>query len=403
MTYRQLICKFLKQMQTITLILAALTIYSNAQAIPYTPDNPQQVLESLPARGTAWLEVRNLRDRVKAAPNDLAVALELVKRYIELGRAESDPRYYGYAEAVLTPWLKNAHPSAEVLTLRATLYQNRHEFPAALHYLNQALAQQPRLAQAWLTKAQILEVQGHYTQALNHCLPLLKLAVPLTSQVCINSTLSLSGQLNTAYQQLQKVMLSASSSSAAEQQWAWVTLAEMAERLGDTEAAEQHYQQARQIPLQNAYLTNTYADFLLDRQRYQEVVSLLSEQIRADGLLLRLTLAEQHLHMPEAAEHIQILKARFAASHLRGDTVHQGDEARFLLHLQNSAGQALPLALANWSIQREPRDARILLETALATQRSQADVKSAIALLQNAGLEDVRLQTLIQRYQELPA
>jgi hypothetical protein len=59
--------------------------------------------------------------------------------------------------------------------------------------------------------------------------------------------------------------------------------------------------------------------------------------------------------------------------------------------------------LANWSIQREPRDARILLETALATQRTQAEVKSAIAFLQNAGLEDVRLQTLIQRYQELPA
>jgi len=385
------------------LIWVFLTAYSNAYAIPYTPQEPQEVLESLPARGAAWLEIRKLRDQVKAEPDDLPAVLQLVRRYIELGRAESDPRYYGYAEAVLAPWLNSAHPHAEVLTLRATLYQNRHEFPAALSYLNQALAKQPRLAQAWLTKAQILEVQGQYTQALNHCLPLLKLAAPLTSQVCINSTLSLSGQLNKAYQHLQAALLSAPSAQAAEQQWAWITLAEMAERLGNIVAAEQHYQQARQIPLQNAYLTTTYADFLLDRQRFQEVVSLLSEQTRADGLLLRLTLAEQQLQLPDTAKHIEILKARFAASHLRGDTVHQGDEARFLLHLQHSAGQALPLALANWSIQREPRDARILLESAVANQHTQPEVKSAIAFIQQSGLQDVRLMALIQRYQELPA
>ena len=402
MAYQHYKTKYIK-LAPLCMILTVLIVCSNAHAIPYTPQDPQQVLESLPAQGAAWLEIRNLRDQVKAAPKDLPSALRLVKRYIELGRAESDPRFYGYAEAVLTPWLQNAHTNAEVLTLRATLYQNRHEFPMALNYLNQALAQQPRLAQAWLTKAQILEVQGQYTEALNHCLPLLKLAVPLSSQVCINSTLSLSGQLNQAYQQLQQALLSAAASPDAEQQWAWITLAEMAERLGYSEAAEEHYLHARQIPLKNSYLTTAYADFLLDKQRYQEVVNMLSEQIRADGLLLRLTLAEQQLQIPEAAKHIQTLQARFAASHLRGDTVHQGDEARFLLYLQNSAEQALPLALANWSIQREPRDARILLETALAVQHAHPEVKSAIAFLQQTGLEDVRLFTLIQRYQELPA
>ena len=393
----------LKTYQQLHLVLALLLISAHAYPTPYTPQDAQLLLESLPARGTAWLEIRSLRDQVKAAPDDLPAALQLVKRYIELGRAESDPRYYGYAEAVLAPWLNTAHPNAEILTLRATLYQNRHEFPAALNYLNLALGQQPRLAQAWLTKAQILEVQGQYQQALNHCLPLLKLSLPLTSQVCINSTLSLSGQLDKAYQQLQQVIQSAASAPIAEQQWALTTLAEMAERLGNTQAAEQYYRQARQIPLQNAYLTTTYADFLLDRQRFQEVVNLLSEQTRADGLLLRLTLAEQQLRLPETAKHIQTLQARFAASHLRGDTVHQADEARFLLHLQQNAAQALPLALANWAIQREPRDMRILLETALATQHSSAGVQSAIDFIRQAGLQDARLQALIQRYQELPA
>jgi len=382
-----------------TIVLAfSWSIYSSAYAQPYYPKTDNEILETLPARGKSWFEIRALRKRVESNPNDLPKALQLVRRYIELGRAESDPRYYGYAEAVLTPWMKTAQPTAEVLTLRATLFQNRHEFPAALDNLNKALAQQPRLTQAWLTRALIQEVQGNYAAALNSCLPLLKLAPPLTARVCINSTLSLSGQIDSAYQQLNRAVQIAQTEQPQDKQWAWIALAEIAERKGDAEAAEQHYRKAFQLGISNGYLLATYADFLLDHKRYDEVIKLLQNETRADGLLLRLTMAEQQLNLPEADTHIETLKARFAASRMRGDSSHQGDEARFMLHLLNKPEPALELAQINWSVQREPRDARILLEAALASGKVSREAQPTLEFLAQSRLQDARLQPLIDRF-----
>lgn len=380
------------------LFFAAIPYYCWAQ--PYYPTNDDEIVETLPARGESWLEIRALRKQLAASPQDPEPALKLVKRYIELGRAESDPRYYGYAEAALAPWLTVAQPSAEALTLRATLFQNRHEFSAALDYLQKALAGQPRLTQAWLTRASILEVQGHYAAAMNSCLPLLKLAPPLIGQVCMNSILSLSGQLDAAYRQLEQAVRMAPDSEPQDRQWALTTLAEMAERQGNADAAEQYYQKAFQLQRRNGYLLATYADFLLQQQRYQEVVALLRNETRADGLLLRLAMAEQSLRSETANEHIDALKARFAASRMRGDTSHQGDEARFLLHVLKQAEPALALAQANWQVQREPRDACILLEAAVAAGDKHGDVQASLAFLARTGLQDVRLQPLIDRLNE---
>ncbi|AMK78086.1 hypothetical protein A1342_10010 [Methylomonas methanica] len=375
----------------------SVAVFSDVGAQPYLPKTNDEVVEILPARGESWLEIRYLRKQVAAQPNNLEPALALVRRYIELGRAESDPRYFGYAEAALAPWLTAAQPSAEVLTLRATLFQNRHEFPAALDYLNRALARQPRLAQAWLTRAAILEVQGRYADALNSCLPLLKLAEPLIGQVCVNSTLSVSGQLDTAYRQLAQLVPAAENAEPQDKQWALTTQAEMAEQMGKADAAEQYYQQALQLTRRNGYLLATYADYLLEQKRHPEVVALLGNETRADGLLLRLTLAEQALQLPTANAHIDALTARFAASRMRGDTSHQGDEARFLLHLLNQPEPALALAQANWAVQREPRDARIFLESALASGKTQQALQPLLAFLAQSKLQDARLQILLEQ------
>jgi len=328
----------------------------------------------------------------------LSKTLQLVRRYIELGRAESDPRYYGYAEASLMPWMQTAHPAAETLTLRATLFQNRHDFPAALDNLNKAIAQQPRLAQAWLTKALILEVQGNYTAALNSCLPLTKLASTLTATVCMTSTLSLSGHIDSAYQQLNQTIQNTPDEQPQDKQWALITLAEMAERQGNDAAAEQHYRQAFDLKLRSGYLLATYADFLLDHKRYNEVIDLLQKETRADGLLLRLSMAEQHINLPAFTSHKEILEARFAASRMRGDTSHQGDEARFMLHVLQQPEQALALAQQNWSVQREARDAKILLEAALACGKTKQAAQPTLDFLAQSRLQDVRLQPLIDQF-----
>jgi hypothetical protein len=94
------------------------------------------------------------------------------------------------------------------------------------------------------------------------------------------------------------------------------------------------------------------------------VIDLLAGREAADALLLRLAIAQQRLLRPEAATSIATLQARFDATRARGDTTHRREEARFLLALRGDATGALRLAQANWAVQREPADARLLAETA---------------------------------------
>ncbi|NJA08398.1 hypothetical protein HC024_22105 [Methylococcaceae bacterium WWC4] len=360
----------------------------------FVPADDDRVLEVLPERG-GDLQLRALREQLRATPDDRALALQLVERYIALGRAEADPRYFGRAEAVLVP-LVRSNPSAEMLTLRAVLAQNRHDFSAALADLRRALALRPRLAGAWLTQAAIHQVQGRYPEALQSCLTVSRLAADLAGRVCVESVLADSGQLEPAYRRLAGLLSVVGPESAEERQWAWTVLAEMAERLGDAEAAERHYRRALAIGRLSAYPLAGFADFLLDRQRYAEVLELLTGEQRADGLLLRLALAERQLGHSEAEGHRRTLAARFADSRRRGDTSHQGDEARFELQLNSEPEQALALAAANWQVQREPRDARILLEAAIAAGKFEA-ARDVLTFLAETGLEDARLRDLAAR------
>jgi hypothetical protein len=138
-----------------------------------------------------------------------------------------------------------------------------------------------------------------------------------------------------------------------------------------------------------------FADFLLDEDHAARVTRLLKHEARVDGLLLRLAIAEKELGSANN-EYVASLKGRFAASRLRGDKVHLGDEARFTLYLLDDPQTALKLALDNWKVQREPRDARIVLEAALAA-RDPAAAKPVLEMLDQSSLEDVRLAALAAR------
>jgi hypothetical protein len=102
------------------------------------------------------------------------------------------------------------------------------------------------------------------------------------------------------------------------------------------------------------------------------VIPLVQSQTRVDALLLRLALAQKALQRPEADATIAALRARFDASRARGDVVHRREESRFQLRLNGDAPAALRLAVANWNVQREPADLRVLAEAAAATGDSGA-------------------------------
>ncbi len=345
-------------------------------------------------------DLRQLHAELARSPQNLSLALRVAKRDIAVARGEGDPRYNGYAEAALGPWLHLPDPPDEVIVLRATLRQARHDFPAALADLSSALSKDPRNEQAWLTRAVVLQVEGDYTKALGNCLSLSRFAETLVSATCVDGVLGLSGKAAASYDDLRQILDRAPREEDGEiRLWALTVLAETATRLGYFGAAEQHFKDALALGIRDVYLLGAYADFLQDQNRPQEVLSLLAKEQRIDPLLLRLALAEQKLGAPELPGHIADLAQRFAEARMRGDTVHQREEARFTLHLLKQPREALQLAEANWAVQREPSDTRLLLEAALAAD-TPAAARPALDWLAASHLEDRQLTELAAQFRQ---
>ncbi|HMW56094.1 MULTISPECIES: tetratricopeptide repeat protein [Candidatus Accumulibacter] len=377
---------------------ASWCLVTAAMAVPYLPQSDTQVLERLPFAPTdpSARELRALREELARQPQRLDLAVEIARRYTELGRVRGDPRFAGYAQAALANWWEQSEPPSEVLLLRATLRQRNHDFDAALLDLAALIRRNPRDGQARLTRATVLQVQGNYAAAAAECTALRRLAPELVWAACSYGLASVNGRLRESHDALHALLARQPQVSPEIRAWVLSMLAEMAARAGLDDAAEAHFREALAIDGSDHYLLNAYADWLLDHGRPAQVVKLLTSRQGSDALLLRYTLALKAMNSPELAAHVEQLRARFAASQLRGDRVHQREQARFTLELLGDPQAALTLARENWTVQKELPDLRLLVETSLAT-RDLATLASARQWLAQARSEDVVINRLLRQ------
>jgi len=371
-----------------------------ASAEPFLPADGNLVLERLRAKplDPAAHRLHELRARLAADPGNPAAACEFARQCVELGRSEANPRYLGRAQGALARWWEETNPPLDVLVLRATLKQSQHDFTNALTDLDLALRRDPRNAQAWLTKATVLTVLGDYAGARRACLPLIQLTPGLIGLTAAASVGSLNGEAASSSLLLSRALQGEPNAGVGDKLWALTVLAESSARLGRFSEAESCFKSALALGEHDPYLLGAYADLLLDQGRNREVIELLAGEANADALLLRLTLAEAALTPPPDGypAHLASLQARFEAGHLRGDFVHQREEARYTLSLLHQPAAALRLAEANWRVQREPADVLILLETARAAGDAAA-TQTALDFIREKHLEDVQLDKLARQ------
>ncbi len=392
---------YLKVMTTFLKVLASFTCFgaflvpAHLLAAPRLPANPAEVLERLPIRpGDATArELAGLRAAVtraaKEVPADPLPATQLAARYYDLAIARGDPRYIGYADAVMAPFAQS--PSPAVLAVRGQLRQYRHDFEGALADFAAALKADPQFASAHAWRGAIYLVQAKYAAARAECDALLALGRATLYGGCLGLTRAYSGQMEAGSAALQRAL--DETQDAGNRLWLLTRLGEVASWRGQPEKAEKHYRAALALGIDDGYLLAAWSDFLLDQKRPAEVVKWLASWEASDGLLLRLAIAETALKLPAAKAHVQALSDRFAAAKVRGDTTHRAEEARYQLHLAGNAAAALAVAAANYQVQREPRDARVLLEAAIAAKDATA-AQPVRDWLQSSGFEDAQLRQL---------
>jgi tetratricopeptide (TPR) repeat protein len=375
---------------------AGLVIFA-AQAAPFRPTDDSMVLERLPSRPAdpVQRELRELRATHEARPRDVEPAVALARRYFNLALETGDLRYVGYAEAALSAWRRAEPAPVDVLVVRAQLAQYRHEFNQALKLFDAAIAQDPNNVRAHAWRAAVNMVVARYDAVRPDCDRLRELGEALLATGCAAYLDATLGKARSAYDTLAARLKAEPDARSTLKLWTLTVLAEIARRLGDVTAAEAHYQAALRLDDSDQYLLAAYAELLVHQRRWQDVVDLLRRWERSDVLLLLLARAEHALGKPEAKARASSLEARFADAALRGDSMNAQDEAWFRLEVQGDARKALSLALQNWSVQKEPRDAEIVLEAALAA-RDPAAAAPVLEWMAGTGLQDPRLAALAQ-------
>lgn len=364
-------------------------------AAPFTPASDAEIVERLPggASDPAVRRVDSLRKQLAARPADGTLRLQIARRYFELAMAQGDPRFVGYASATIAPLLPTSDNNAGYWLLRALIEQYSHDFPDALASLDRASKIDPASAEPFAWRSAIFMVQARYPEAMGECKRLAPLTQPLFGTGCSSYVLAATGQLALAFKQLGQALASVPNADPGLRIWALTRLADMAIRLEHPDQSEKYFREAMRLGINDQYLLGAYSDFLLEQGRPEEVIKLLADWERSDVLLLRLALAGKAAKHPKAAGWAAQLRDRFQAASLRGDRLHEQEAARFELDLEGHPKEALALAARNYTIQREPRDAEVLLRTALAAGDAKA-AQPALDWMRSSRYEDPRMAKL---------
>jgi hypothetical protein len=366
------------------LLLNFVSLAANAQ--PHIPGNDDTVLAELSA-GTRYSDVAARR----SALNRVDVAIPLAQFYIQQSRLTGDLRFLGYAEAVLGGWVKQTHPNPDVLVLQATLQQSRHDFAASLATLDRALTIRPRSPQALLIRATVLRVLGRYLEAGAACEHFSELVDPRLGALCREGLRGLNGHLQPAYAALTQI--SPQGWLNSEKSWLYSELGEMAVRLGRNGEAKRWFEEDLTLVPTDFYVRAAYADLLLSEDRAADALQLLRGQESFEPLLLRIAIAQRRLNDSGLAQSRSRLCAAFDAERQRGEAVHQRERARYLLEVEDEPEQSLEAALQNWTVQREPDDALVLMRAAKAAGKARAAAPARDFVLAQ-GQNDVRVEAL---------
>jgi len=374
-------------------------VASASSAAPYRPSDDATVLVTVPpAAASTQTAFRTAQNALAANPNDLDLALEVARAAIRDGRASADPRRYGQAQAALAPWWSIPNPPMSVRVLRAIVRQSLHDFAGAEADLEAILRLDPRNGQARLTRAFVRQTVGSLADAKDDCRRLPPSVGALAAAVCWLRVQALTGSAASALERLDQVIKIYGKVDTLVLRWAQAVGADMAAMLGQTEAADLHFSEATtdggDIPTLVAF-----ADHLLDSNRPAEVLTLLAGRSEADIVYLRLAIAGKRLDDARAPHWTALLADRFAAANAGGVQLHLREEARFELEVRGDAATALKLALANWKIQKEPSDARLVLQTALAAN-DPAAAADVLAFIEKTGLADTRIKPLQDKIAE---
>lgn len=394
-------CRNFKLLRLVLTVLG-LAAVSNATANePYLPASEDTVVAKLkPAVVALSRKIQELDARAAQPSWGEGERVDFLKEVLaayNLATEQGSARAYGYTLALASRWPADLEPPPLLRLIRASLLQRNHEFAKAEVELQAILVADPDNLEALVSLAQIGLVTGEYENVQRYCDRLAQLPYFLSALNCQAQLDALTGKATHALQSAESA-LALPSLPSADALELHITAATIAHRLGENNRAEHHYQQSLLLGGESNFLILNYAEWLLEMDRPAQALDLLAgpinqeDQFEMKVLYLNAleTLGEAGLAQGFAAG----LAAEIERLSKRGDDVPLKVIARYALSIESDAQKALVAARENWRKQKEPGDALLLSQSAVA-----ANDKQTLAALKawraGTGLEDVRLDRVL--------
>jgi Tfp pilus assembly protein PilF len=382
-------------------------------AQPYTPDNPDSVVDTLPpAIVELAADIRRQQTSAEADAVEPTQILSQAMAAYQLAVSSGDARAYGRTLSILQRWPDGSQPPAMYHILLAAVLQHNHAFDEALSELQPITDARPNAAnsaaymQALMMTAQIGLVTGDYARVAQSCEALRSAGRRSLYVNCQAQLDGVTGNARAALDLVDDTLRNSTQLNALDYQELFTTAAIINHRLGDTAQAESYYHRALRLAPDLGYLKVNFANLLLEQGRHNELIEWLSPQddatlspelsiLLARGLLARGTAADR-----QHADNLVTRLARdFELAFMRNEAIPHKEYAQYALHLVGQPEAALQAARENWSVQKEPSDTRLLASTAAASgdHATLSDVKQWI---DRVGTEDTRLQEILTAHQE---
>jgi hypothetical protein len=360
-----------------------------AAADRFVPADPGFVVASI-RQTQPDAELLPLLEAWRAERSESATAA-LATAFIERARARREPSYFGRAEAVLAPLANKPDAAAGVRRLYAEVLQYRHDFSGAEKLLDVVLTEQGHDGDARLLRASVRLVRGDFEGARADCAQLAASGgeAAVAGFACFAEALAGGGNLERGLAMLSLPAHPRSPSPAASA-YLLATRAELRERGHDIAGAIADYRVALSLAPNDDSIRAAFADALAATGMIEEARTTLTVDKASVALLVRsaaLTEGAQRAELVARADSWLSLEAA------RGDALHFREAAMLALVNGDSAG-ALVAAQANFRIQKELPDIRVLARAAREARDTQA-LSSLRQWLHDSGYRDAVTESIV--------
>ena len=352
--------------------------------------------------------LRALDQAWRAQPKDLDASLAYARAVFTLGLTEGDLRWFGSAKAALTPWWQATDLPAEGYFLRGLVKQGFHEFDAGLQDIQQAIAKEPRRAEFWSWRFALHLLLADMTAARQDTEEIARLFDPQEAHVYRAVLLYRTGQAQPALSVLNTAIRAAYFQDPSSQDWLGFHLGEAHRVAGQNDQAIAVWDKQLKANPTSHLLRLSLAELLNQQGKYRQAKSIalgnagkLGTSTITDALLMQALLASRGLKEPDEPQLAKQMADRLQSQALRKESLIERPKLIYLIGYGQDPAAGLALSIDNWQLQKEPPDAVLFIQAALAVNQPRA-AEPVVKWAEQTGYRDPLLTRLIEQLRQHP-